>query len=292
MQPGQVLFSRYEHGTRPVKVLENGWSVEGLGVFTTDKGLLAALTGHPKGRHWSVERYFRIGPKHGSRPVLMDTDVLDILRTTPRPRTPPPVRTGLGIDLDKRSHEVRKLLFAGFGRRMFLSGYDPEDVLQEVYKGLLVRNSGKCPFDPSKSSFGHYVHMVASCVLSNYHRKHHRIQQVEQVGLPSAEAEDTGHRHADVASNTTVPAPPTQCAEDALVHEAAADLTDYLMDCDTTVDNHVATKIIPLILAGVTRDRLAPTLGISNAAITRALAHLRKHAGAWRDSLFQDALPA
>ena len=89
----------------------------------------------------------------------------------------------LGIDLHKRGHEVRKLMYAGFGLRIARSGYDPEEVLQEVYRGILVRNQGKCPFDARKSSFGHYVHMVIECVLNNYHRKEQRKRTHELVGL-------------------------------------------------------------------------------------------------------------
>jgi len=89
----------------------------------------------------------------------------------------PPV--AVGIDLAVRGIEVRKLLYAGFGLRMARAGYDPEEVLQEVYRGLLVRNRGKCPFDVRKSSFGHYVHMVIECILSNYHRRESRRRESE-----------------------------------------------------------------------------------------------------------------
>lgn len=80
----------------------------------------------------------------------------------------------LGIDLDKRGIEVRKLFYAAFARGLVKDGYDPEEALQEVYKGLLARNLGKCPFDVTKSSFGHYVHIVTRCVLANYIRKEKR----------------------------------------------------------------------------------------------------------------------
>ena len=53
-------------------------------------------------------------------------------------------------------------------------GIDPEDFLQEVYRGLLARDNGTCPWDATKSSFGHYVHIVIKCVLSNYLRKDRR----------------------------------------------------------------------------------------------------------------------
>ncbi len=298
MEAGQVLFSRYEDGlVRPVRVLADGagWQVEGLGTFNTNKDLLAALTGHPEGRHWSPERYFRLEPSQTKtrgrgrprrpKPVsyLAEANVFEVL-TLPVVTPTIIVKPKLGIDLAKRGHEVRKLLFAGFGRRMFLSGYDPEDVLQEVYKGILVRNQGKCPYDPRKSSFGHYVHMIIACVLSNYHRKQHRIIEMEQLGLRVLLDDASEYRLGDVASNTTVPAPVTHYAEEAELHETAADFADYLYDISHP-DALLATKLLPLLVAGVSRDQLTKHLpGTSNAAINRSLSLLRKSAPSWKDS--------
>jgi len=87
----------------------------------------------------------------------------------------------VGIDLAVRGIEVRKLFYAAFARGLVKDGYDPEDCLQEVYKGLLTRNSGTCPFDSRKSSFGHYVHIVTRCVLANYIRKEKRKLQFEST---------------------------------------------------------------------------------------------------------------
>jgi hypothetical protein len=80
--------------------------------------------------------------------------------------------TELGIDLAVRGHEVRKLFYAGgFTGVLNREGIDPDEFLQEVYRGLLARNRGTCPWDAKKSSFGHYVHIVIRCVLSNYLRR-------------------------------------------------------------------------------------------------------------------------
>jgi hypothetical protein len=100
----------------------------------------------------------------------------------------------VGIDLVARGHEVRKLFFAGFGHRVIRHGYDPEEVLQEVYRGLLVRNKGKCPFDARKSSFGHYVHMVSECILNNYHRKQsrHREKEIKALDMPRGSSSGSG----------------------------------------------------------------------------------------------------
>jgi len=80
----------------------------------------------------------------------------------------------VGIDLAVRGVEVRKLFYAAFARGLVKDGYDPEEALQEVYRGLLARNLGTCPFNVAKSSFGHYVHIVTRCVLANYIRKEKR----------------------------------------------------------------------------------------------------------------------
>lgn len=92
------------------------------------------------------------------------------------------VTGAVGMDLSLRAHEVRKLFYAGgFTRTLVREGIDPEDFLQEVYRGLLARNKGTCPWDAKKSSFGHYVHIVIKCVLSNYLRKERRRSSMEEV---------------------------------------------------------------------------------------------------------------
>lgn len=92
------------------------------------------------------------------------------------------VKGELGIDLDLRAGEVKKLFYAaGFTRTLQREGIDPEDFLQEVYRGILTRNDGTCPWDHKKSSFGHYVHIVMRCLLSNYLRKDRRRTSNESL---------------------------------------------------------------------------------------------------------------
>ena len=263
-----MLFSRYEDGARPVQEVPGGWVVDGV-TYKTARGLLVALTGHPQGRHWSLNRYFRRGPVHGRQEPLGQANVFELFTA--------PV---LGIDLNRRAGEVRKLLFAGFGRRMFSAGYDPEDVLQEVYKGILVRNAGRCPWDSRKSSFGHYVHMICACVLSNYHRKQHRVQEVEQLGMYNPLLEG---RYDDVAACTTIPAKSSVEQESALLLEVAHDLADYI-DIGDDAESRLASRILPLIIAGTPREDMTLTLGVSNASLSRAISHLRKQAIAWKNA--------
>lgn len=149
-------------------------------------------------------------PRRGIRLVgwVPSMDVPMVLKELGRPirRVKDGGVTGdVGIDLAVRGHEVRKLFYAGgFTGTLIREGIDPEDFLQEVYRGLLARDKGTCPWDAKKSSFGHYVHIVIKCVLSNYLRKDRRRTShedltsdgsvVEAVGGISEGGDDFGRR--------------------------------------------------------------------------------------------------
>jgi DNA-directed RNA polymerase specialized sigma24 family protein len=77
----------------------------------------------------------------------------------------------LGIDVGDKYNDIRRLFYKKYAKVSASLGEDPEDVLQEVFKGILLRNRGKCPFDPRKAAFSTYVMMVCHCVTSNYFKK-------------------------------------------------------------------------------------------------------------------------
>lgn len=239
-----VLFSRVEDGFQTVTV-DNGFyrvlSQEGVTTeYRSARQMLKALTGHPEARHWTVERYFKQGKYRTSKEKIWakpehqpSLSVLDLwVPETPplitvcpsallveRPATITILETRLGVDLLRRGKEVAKLFYAGFGAKVSRAGFDPEDVLQEVYRGLLVRNKGKCPWDARKSSFGHYVHMVCGCIVSNYFRRENRRRAVEQLGVPGKDG-----FQVDAAS------------EDSLIHTDTRNLGVFLQDDDAILD--------------------------------------------------------
>ena len=86
----------------------------------------------------------------------------------------------LGIDLNKHADDVKRLFYSQFGAKVIKLGFDPEDVLQEIYKGILIRNEGS-PFNPAKAKFSTYVVMVCRCVVSNYITKHQKTKQEVQI---------------------------------------------------------------------------------------------------------------
>lgn len=76
------------------------------------------------------------------------------------------------IDLSVYKSDVDRIFGRHFYGWVTRHGYDPEDVLSEVYLGIMVRNRGSCPWTEGKGQArGTYIYQVIRCVVSNYHRK-------------------------------------------------------------------------------------------------------------------------
>jgi DNA-directed RNA polymerase specialized sigma24 family protein len=75
--------------------------------------------------------------------------------------------TPLGIDVSAKRADIRRIVVAGFGRSAERSGVGVEDLVQTVFLAIWRRNRMPCAFDPRRSSFGHYVHMVGDRQLKN-----------------------------------------------------------------------------------------------------------------------------
>ena len=201
--------------------------------------------------------------------------------------TVPEEQVVLGIDLEGRSHEVRKLLFGCFGARMARLGYDPEDVLQEVYRGLLARNIGTCPWDIRKSSFGHYVHMVTECVLRNYTRKQRRISKHEQVGVYAASNDKWGMVDAAiVAVGHSTWGTSGGVEETVAADMAMSALEERLMESGRS-EAVLAVLALPHVNAGCQRrmisERVSEEIGetVKPTEIGKALSLLRATTREW-----------
>ncbi len=184
----------------------------------------------------------------------------------------------LGIDLVGRADEVASLLFSGFGSWIYSSGYDAEDVLQEVYKGMLARNVGKCPWDASKSSFGHYVHMVCSGVVSNFHRKQKRTREIEQLGVKDMEGGMT-----DVSA-AGLPASETSESWSAGLDSATLSLIKHIKIKSSGISEtqlNLMVRVIPLLRDGHTKAEIADKLGASRPHVSKAVEAVQKYAHEW-----------
>lgn len=193
----------------------------------------------------------------------------------------------LGIDLVNRADEVLKLFMAGFGRRLLGSGYSEAevyDVLQEVYKGLLVRNAGTCPWDPAKGTFGTYVHRVCGCIVSNYIRKRSRIKGMEQVGVYESRP-DEGPGLVDVGDARTIAAGETQESQVAELDHAMVALANHVRGLGEGDEVVLAVKMIPLVYQGMNHTEIAQTLGVRKTDVSKANKVLKAGAEGWRESM-------
>ena len=302
-----TLYARSEHGAVPVLPLPGGgYSIPTTPLVTLSRpalagskyptgwALLTALTGRTN-HGLTVQRYFRFDPSAPLHPCPSVLDVINEVRDTlavvphvavPKENPPltvqaPPGTDELGIDLHKRGHEVRKLLFAGFGQRILRKGYDPEEVLQDVFRGILARNRGKCPFDKKKSSFGHYTFMVAECVLNNFARKETRRREVEQSGMHTVGDEGgDGGGIVDVAvalERRTVEG--FDAREPGEAGTLARFLTRYPDDPESplTDDERADLRlVIPLLLEDKSRAEIVKATGLPSARVGEAMLRLRE----------------
>lgn len=175
---------------------------------------------------------------------------------------------GLGIDLKVRGLEVRKLFYAAFARGLVKDGYDPEEALQEVYRGLLARNLGKCPFDAKKSSFGHYVHIVTRCVLANYIRKEKRRTHYEssesQLYSPGSERGFSIQDAPDLRTGVQI--------EPGTLDELSRSISVSTQSNPVTVQ-----EALRLLADGHPRRKVCSTLQVESRWLDLVLAEARSH---------------
>jgi hypothetical protein len=254
-------------------------------IFTTAREFMVALHGERFAkRHWTLDRYLGVG-RHAPTPdrygpaitLVGPPTEIDTRITVAKGYSSGPVvlRGAPGIDLDARGHEVAKLLRAGFKGWITTSGYEFSDVLQEVYKKILVANRGKSPWTPERSSFGHYVHLVCRSALGNIHRKEKRRRERERLGLPGV-GQDGLWSVVDASGVA-------KGRVDRPTYDVVEDLQRYIRRGPYA--NHeladLAVRLVPFVHEGWTLKDTALALGESRAEVGKANRLLKKAAVGW-----------
>src|SRR5690349_6981562 len=90
----------------------------------------------------------RLGTEYGTVLTVPSADVID---------------TPGGINLVARAGEIRRIV----GAKVRVASLDADDLLQEVYLAILRKNGTASAFDPSRSSFSHYIVLVARSTASH-----------------------------------------------------------------------------------------------------------------------------
>lgn len=292
------LFARSEHGGH--QVLREGSRVQiewpdGPQEYRSKRQALIALVNKTpvpdRGAydpHTSFDRYFRLGRYQREEPLKFD--ILELLAMPANElvvvQSPPLVlndeslsvvlpAAGLGIDLSQRAIEVRRLFFSGFARKVLWYGYDPEDVLQDIYQGIMVRNTGKCSFDPAKSSFGHYIHMVCGCIISNYRRRYSRLERNEVFGIDDHEGEPQDVAASDLAV--------TRPMDDANMHLTGELSVIVKRDAEASgINPDLAVESMFLLGSGMKNKEISSQLNVSPATVSKILRLIRKSATEWK----------
>lgn len=166
---------------------------------------------------------------------------------------PPPPKRVLGIDVAKHHDDIRKIFLKHFAQRLTNKGIDPFDVLQEVYRGILIRNKGKCPFDPEKSALSTYVMMVSSCVTANYYKKDSKTRERETY----IDDEDNSKE----VSNDQVGYPDPE--GDMVIRQVASSLYGDLR------------RLFTLLIEGLKESQIAKAMGWSNRETKRKIEALQ-----------------
>jgi DNA-directed RNA polymerase specialized sigma24 family protein len=106
----------------------------------------------------------------------------------PWPRTAPDdPSVQLGVNVIKKEQDVIKLVHKFFK----VDGVEMSELLQEVYTAIIHKNTTGSAHDPRKSSFGHYVFMVANNVCINLvHKKRRHDRERDSIDSPPAGSED------------------------------------------------------------------------------------------------------
>lgn len=101
----------------------------------------------------------------------------------PWPRTDPDDPTVcLGVDVEAKMRDIEKIVHKYFR----VADIPMEELLQEVFLAIVHKNYTRSAHDPRKSSFGHYVYMIANNVCINLvHKKKRHDKEKESVDAPS-----------------------------------------------------------------------------------------------------------
>jgi DNA-directed RNA polymerase specialized sigma24 family protein len=88
----------------------------------------------------------------------------------------------LGVDVKAKIQDITKIVHKYFR----VADVPMEELLQEVFVAIVHKNHTRSAHDPRKSSFGHYVYMIANNVCINLvHRKKRYDKERDSIDSPN-----------------------------------------------------------------------------------------------------------
>lgn len=93
----------------------------------------------------------------------------------------------LGVDVNAKRQDILKIVYKHFR----VKEVSMEELLQEVFLAILHKNGTRSAHDPRKSSFGHYVYLVANNVCINIVNKRKKYENDRSISEPVMSHDDT-----------------------------------------------------------------------------------------------------
>lgn len=147
--------------------------------------------------------------------MVESSPVPESARRLPWPRRADDGKTPLGIDVVEKKTDIVKIVHKYFR----VSEVPMDELLQEVFLAIVHKNCGRSAHDPRKSSFGHYVYMVANNVCINLvHRKRRFANERESLDAPANPGDNR-----TLMDTVEAPAAPADHASD-LMEEAEEEM--------------------------------------------------------------------
>lgn len=88
-----------------------------------------------------------------------------------------------GLDLERWWPDLQRLVVGRYGAWIRREGLDPDDVVQEVARRVLVANAGRNPYDPGRCSPAVYLLIQARSAIGHLVERRRRWDQEEHVEL-------------------------------------------------------------------------------------------------------------
>lgn len=148
----------------------------------------------------------------------------------------------LGVDVNKRRGEIVKLVHRFF----HVPGVSMEELLQEVYATILYKNTTRSAHNPQKSSFGHYVYMVANNVCIQFVN---RAKKHNCSSLDVNDSDDEKPSIIEVFSEENF----------ELKNDVEDSMDEYEKRLESMGRNDLA-DYLKIVRTGAARDQVKPTL--------------------------------
>jgi hypothetical protein len=147
--------------------------------------------------------------------VVESRPVGKVTKKLPWPRLADDGVTQLGVDVVAKRTDVIKIVHKYFR----VPEIPMEELLQEVFLAIIHKNHSASANDPRKSSFGHYVYMVADrCCIALVHRKRRFANERESLDGPANPGDNR-----TLMDTMEAPPPPPDHASD-LMEEAEEEM--------------------------------------------------------------------